>query len=46
MEAAPIGKKFSECYQLEKLKPTEEYSKLYDRAKDELTRMGLDYSYL
>jgi methylamine--corrinoid protein Co-methyltransferase len=46
MEAAPVGKKFSECYQLEKLKPTEEYSKLYDRAKDELTRMGLDYSYL
>jgi methylamine--corrinoid protein Co-methyltransferase len=46
MEAAPIGKRFSECYDLGKLKPTQEYSELYERAKEELTSMGLDYSYL
>lgn len=46
MKTAPIGKRFSECYDLGKLKPTEEYNKLYDRAKNELTKMGLDYSYL
>jgi methylamine--corrinoid protein Co-methyltransferase len=41
---APLGKKFSECYDLEKVIPTQEYLDLYDEVKEEVSSYGLDYS--
>ncbi|MDP6682930.1 MAG: monomethylamine:corrinoid methyltransferase [Desulfobacterales bacterium] len=41
---APIGKKFSECYDLERVEPTREYLDLYSRVKKEVGSWGLDYS--
>ena len=41
---APLGKKFSECYDLEKVIPTQEYLDLYDEVKKEASSYGLDYS--
>ena len=41
---APLGKKFSECYDLEKVNPTQEYLDLYDEVKKEVSSYGLDYS--
>ena len=44
IEDAPIGKKFCECYDLEKVLPTQEYLDLYDGIKKEVSSYGLDYS--
>jgi methylamine--corrinoid protein Co-methyltransferase len=41
---APLGKKFSECYDLAKVIPTQEYLDLYDEVKEEVSSYGLDYS--
>jgi methylamine--corrinoid protein Co-methyltransferase len=41
---APLGKKFSECYDLEKVLPTQEYLDLYNEVKEEVSSYGLDYS--
>lgn len=41
---APIGKKFSECYDLERVEPTKEYLDLYARVKEIVSSWGLDYS--
>lgn len=41
---APLGKRFSECYHLDRVEPTEEYLDLYARVKKEVEKMGLDYS--
>jgi methylamine--corrinoid protein Co-methyltransferase len=41
---APPGKRFDECYHLETVQPTREYLDLYDRCKEKLSRMGLDFS--
>jgi len=41
---APMGKKFSECYDLERVEPTKEYLDIYDKVKNEVISVGLDYS--
>jgi methylamine--corrinoid protein Co-methyltransferase len=43
---APEGKRFDECYNLETVRPTREYLDLYDRCKEKLRGIGLDYSLL
>jgi hypothetical protein len=43
---APLGKKFSEIYDLERVTPTEEYEELYQRMRKELANLGLNYSLL
>jgi len=43
---APLGKKFSECYDLEKVTPRKEYLETYEKIKKELIKLGLDYSVL
>jgi methylamine--corrinoid protein Co-methyltransferase len=44
IEEAPIGKRFDECYDLKTVQPTQEYLDLYERCKEVLTGVGLDYS--
>ena len=44
MDDAPLGKKFSECYDLERVEPTQKYLDLYAKIKREIQSMGLDYS--
>jgi methylamine--corrinoid protein Co-methyltransferase len=46
IEAAPEGRRFDECYNLETVRPTREYLDLYDRCKEKLQGFGLDYSLL
>lgn len=41
---APLGKKFSECYDIERVEPTDEYLDLYARIRKEAEGLGLDYS--
>ena len=43
---APLGKKFSELYDLEKVTPLPEYAALYAEVRGELAGLGLDYSLL
>jgi len=43
---APLGKKFSECYDLERVTPRKEYLETYEKIKKELMKLGLDYSVL
>lgn len=43
---APLGKKFGEIYDLERIAPTEEYLGIYQKVRGELIEMGLDYSLL
>ena len=43
---APIGKTISECYDMERVKPTSEYLDLYEKIKLEVSELGLDYSTL
>jgi hypothetical protein len=43
---APIGKKFSECYDIVTVTPSKEYLELYERVRKELTDLGIDFSYL
>ena len=38
---APQGKRFKECYDVEKIKPLDDYKRLYDKVKDELTKIGI-----
>jgi len=42
---APLGKTFSECYDVSRKKPTQEYSELYAKVKKELRNLGLEYKY-
>lgn len=37
----PDGKSFKECYDIEKLEPTEEWQRMYNEVKEELMQMGL-----
>ena len=46
IDQAPLGRTFAECYDLPRVSPTQEYLELYERAKEELTALGLDYSLL
>ena len=41
---APLGKRFDECYNLDTVRPTQEYLDIYDRCKEKLLGFGLDYS--
>jgi len=43
---APLGKKFSECYDLETVTPRKEYLEVYEKIRKELMKLGLDYSVL
>jgi methylamine---corrinoid protein Co-methyltransferase len=43
---APLGKRFSEIYDLERVTPTKEYMAFYSRMRTELKDMGLDHSLL
>ena len=36
---APIGKKFSECYDLDRVEPTQEYVDLYEKIKNDVISM-------
>jgi methylamine--corrinoid protein Co-methyltransferase len=40
---APQGKRFDECYDLKTVRPTQEYLDVYDRCKEQLTKLGLEY---
>ena len=42
-KTAPKGKSFAECYDVQKLAPTQEYLDVYDEAVKILTDLGLDY---
>jgi methylamine--corrinoid protein Co-methyltransferase len=44
MDDAPLGKKFSECYDLGRVEPTQEYLDLYAKIKKEVQSIGMDYS--
>jgi methylamine--corrinoid protein Co-methyltransferase len=46
MDDAPLGKKFSECYDLATVEPTKEYLDLYRRVKDKVRGWGLNYAVL
>ena len=39
---APFGKMFNECYQMDKIRPTDEYETLYGKRKKEWNKMGLE----
>ena len=41
---APIGKTFSECYDVDTVRPTDEYESLFERKKKEWEDLGLDFS--
>ena len=41
VEQAPTGKRFQECYDLKTDKPTDDYQRLYEEVKDELTSLGI-----
>ncbi len=43
---APLGKRFDECYDLQRVQPVQEYLDLYARIQDELRPLGLDYARL
>ena len=43
---ASLGKKFSEIYDMEKVTPLPEYLKLYESIREELAKLGLNYSLL
>jgi len=43
--SAPLGKRFQECYDVAKVKPTAEYSNLYRTVKKELQNLGIQFPY-
>lgn len=45
VDKAPLGKKFRECYDVVRKKPTKEYIELYRRVKKELENIGITYPY-
>jgi len=42
---APLGKEFKECYDARKGIPTKEYVALYESAKEEIAKIGIDFPY-
>ena len=40
---APIGKSFTECYDPVLVRPREEYLRLWDEGKKELSKLGLNF---
>ena len=43
IKEAPLGKKFQECYEVKKVRPTTEYIELYDEVKKELADVGIRF---
>jgi methylamine--corrinoid protein Co-methyltransferase len=43
---APLGKKFSEIYDMEKVEPLSDYQRMYEDIRKELSAIGLDYTLL
>ncbi len=43
---APIGKTFSECYDVTTVRPTDEYLSLWEETKKKLVPLGLDFKHL
>jgi len=43
---APIGKSFRECYNIQTVKPTDEYLKVWESSKKKLGSLGLDFHLL
>jgi len=43
---APVGKSFGECYDIIRVKPTDEYLKLWEKGKKRLGELGLDFTLL
>jgi methylamine--corrinoid protein Co-methyltransferase len=41
VEKAPIGKRYQECYDLKRGKPSDDYLRLYEEVKDELAGLGI-----
>jgi len=44
IETAPEGSRYPECYDPATGKPSEAYIRLYEEVKEELARMGIDFS--
>lgn len=42
---APLGKEFRECYDVRKATPTVDYVALYEDAKEEIAKIGIDFPY-
>ena len=42
---APLGKNFRECYNVQKVKPTDEYLTLYRKIRKELEDIGVPFIY-
>ena len=40
----PKGKSYPECFDPETLKPTDEWRRMYEEVKEEVTRMGIPLS--
>lgn len=43
ISGAPVGKTISECYDMERIEPTQEYLDLYETIKKDVSSMGLVY---
>jgi methylamine--corrinoid protein Co-methyltransferase len=43
---APMGKSFRECYDIDTIKPKDEYLTLWDSGKKKLADLGLDFGLL
>jgi methylamine--corrinoid protein Co-methyltransferase len=44
-EEAPVGKKFNECYDVKKVRPTQEYNELYNNIKKKLVDLGIEFEH-
>ena len=45
IENAPLGLNFRECYDIKKIKPSQEYLELYKTTREELKDLGIPFSY-
>ncbi|UCE12787.1 MAG: monomethylamine:corrinoid methyltransferase [Candidatus Heimdallarchaeota archaeon] len=43
LEKPPLGKTFQECYDVETVQPSEEYTTIYNKVKKELLDLGLEF---
>jgi methylamine--corrinoid protein Co-methyltransferase len=42
---APLGKRFQECYDVKRVRPTKEHLEMYEGVKSELGDLGIDFPY-
>ena len=42
---APLGKKFQECYDVKRVRPTKEHMEVFGGVKKELIDLGIDFPY-